>query len=279
MKSIMKKIKNWLAFILTAIVVITLATTIFIKGSIVKPTADFFVQLAIVISLTLMMKLWWYDYSEDKRLQEDDILQAKENYFKMLDQNVEDSNDLDKFLVILNKENRDHYIKNKIGSRTPQNMSVKKTKWNCFWHPSYKKMTEEEIGLIRYTKLYFKIQLKADRLRQLKSEEIMALTDSEMLYDSKNHAKQHKRTYQIVTTVLSFVLTTILASMAADEIMLNWLNVFKYIGYLCSITFSSVWTVLRAYKQTGEDTLDYLNRLKYIIDKYATYKKEGKTNG
>ena len=278
MKNTIKKIKNVLAFILTAIVVVTLACVIFIKGKLVEPTADFFVQLAIVLSLTFMMKLWWYDYAEDKRLHEQDIIDSKDNYFKMLDANVKDSNDLDEFLVLLNKENRDHYIKNKLGCRTAQNLAVK-NKWICFWHPSYRKLTKEEIGYIRYTKIYFKIQRKADKLRQVKSGEIMALSETEMLYDSRNHAKSHKRLYQVLTTVLSFILTTILAAMAAEEIMVNWVTIFRYICYLCSIIFTIAWTILRAYKQTGDDTLDYLNRLKFIIDKYATYKKGDENNG
>ena len=29
-----------------------------------------------------------------------------------------------------------------------------------------------------------------------------------------------------------------------------------------------------SWKQTGDDTFDYFSRLKFIVDKYATYKKE-----
>ena len=92
----------------------------------------------------LMMKIWWYDFAEDRRLGEDDIKNAKDKYFKMVDDNIEDSSDLDKFLVVLNKENRDHFITNKLGCRTIKNLS-KKTFWLCLFHPRYRKMTAEEI--------------------------------------------------------------------------------------------------------------------------------------
>lgn len=269
----MKIIKQWLSAILTVLVVGVLFSVIFIKGGFVTPSPAFFKELLIVCCLTLMMKIWWYDFAEDKRLNEEDMSKAKEDYFKIVDEVVLDSDELDKYLKILNQENRDHYVKNKMGCRTAKRLAVKNW-WICLWNPSYRKLTKEEIGEIRYDKLYYKYQRKADNLRQIKSEEIMALTSSEMLYDSKNYLKQHKRTYQVVTTVVSLVLTTVLASMALESIMLNWINVFKYITYLCSMVFTIAWTVLKAYKQTGDDTFDHLNRLKFIVDKYATYKEK-----
>jgi hypothetical protein len=277
-KNPMKIIKQWLSAILTALVVGVLFSVIFIEGGFVQPSPTFFKELAAVCCLTLMMKIWWYDFAEDRRLSEDDIKLEKENYFKIVDETIPDSDELEKYLKILNKENRDHFISNKIGSRTAKRLAVKNW-WMCLWHPSYKKLTPQEIGEIRYDKLYYKYQRKADNLRPIKSEEILALTSSEMLYDSKNYLKQHKRTYQIVTTIISLVLTTVLASMAMESLMLNWINVFKYITYLCSMTFTIAWTVAKAYKQTGDDTFDHLNRLKFIVDKYATYKEKEKEHG
>lgn len=272
-KNPMKVIKQWLAIILTALVVVTLFGVIFIRTELVTPSASFFLELLTVMGLTIMMKIWWYNFAEDKRLNEDDIIQEKNKYYIMVDNNIEDSNDLDKYLVILNQENREHYIRNKIGSRTAKNLA-KKTWWLCFLHPSYKKLTETEIGQIRYNKLYFKYQRKADKLKPIKSEEIMALSDSEVLYDSKNHLKEKKRIYQISTTIISIILSVFLASMALKEMMLNWENVFRYIAYLCVIVWTIATTIVTAYKTTGELTFDHLNRLKFIIDKYATYKKK-----
>lgn len=272
-KNPMRVIKQWLSAILTALVVGVLFSVIFIEGGFVQPSPTFFKELAIVCLLTLIMKIWWYDYSEDKRLNEDDIKEEKENYFNIVDSCVEDSADLEDYLVILNKENREHFITNKLGCRNEKNLA-RKTWWLCLLHPRYKKMTPEEIGKDRYDRLLYKIQRKADKLRLIKSEEIMALTSSETLYDSKNYLRQHKRTYQIVTTFMSVIFTTVLASMALEQLMLNWINVFRYLGYLCSMTFTIAWTITKAYKQTAEDTFDHLNRLKFIIDKYATYKEK-----
>lgn len=271
--NLMKTIKNWLAFGITMLLLVVLFGVIFISLDLATPGASFFLELGIIVGLTVLMRIFWYDFAEDKRLSEQDLIDEKTNYFALLDEVVLDTNDLDDYLVVLNQENRNHYIKNKLGARTAKNMAVK-NKWICFWHPSYKKLTETEIGIIRYNKLYFKIQRKADKLRQIKSEEIMALSDTEYLYDSKNYRKELKRRYQIAATILSTFFTILIASIAFKEIMLNWVNVFRYVTYLFSIVTTIAMTVVKAYKTTGEETLDWFNRLKFILDKYACYKEK-----
>lgn len=269
----MKAIKSWLAFSVTFLLLVVLFGVIFVTLDLATLGPSFFLELGIIVVLTFLMRFLWYDFAEDRRLNEEDLLQERDNYFKMVDEVVKDTNDLDKYLVLLNQENRDHYIKNKIGCRTAKNLA-KKTKWLCFWHPSYKKLSEAEIGEIRYNKLYFKIQRRADRLRPIKSDEIMALSDKEILYDVKNYRKTKKRTYQILSTILSTGFTILIASIAFREIMLDWTNVFRYVTYLFSILSTIAMTVLRAYRVTGEETKDWYSRLKFVLDKYACYKEK-----
>ena len=271
--TLIKTIKNWLAFIITVLLLVVLFGIIFVTLDLVSPGPSFFLELGIIIILTILMRFFWYDFAEDKRLNEEDLLLERDNYFKMIDEIVEDTNDLDKYLEILNQENRDHYIKNKIGSRTPKTMA-KKTKWLCFLHPSYKKLSENEIGIIRYNALYFKIQRKADRLRPIKSDEIMALSDKEMLYDVKNYRKEKKRKYQIAASILSTACTILIASIAFREISLDWTNVFRYLTYLFSIITTIGITILKAYRTTEEETKDWYSRLKFVLDKYACYKEK-----
>lgn len=268
-----KAIKNWLAFGITVLLLVVLFGVIFVTLDLATPGPSFFLELGIIVVLTFLMRFFWYDFAEDRRLNEDDLLQERDKYFKMVDEVVKDTNDLDKYLVLLNQENREHYIKNKIGCRTAKNLA-KKNKWLCFWHPSYKKLTANEIGEIRYNKLYFKIQRRADKLKPIKSDEIMALSDKEVLYDVKNYRKTKKRTYQIVSTILSTGFTVLIASIAFREIMLDWTNVFRYVTYLFSILSTIAMTVLKAYRVTGEETKDWYSRLKFVLDKYACYKEK-----
>lgn len=278
MKITIKTIKQWLAFILTALVAITLFGLIFIKAGLVQPSPSFFMELGIVLLLSILMKVWWYDYTEERRLSEDDIKLEKENYFKIVDASIQDVNDLDSYLFILNQENKEHFIKNKIGSRTPKTLAEKKW-WMLLLHPSWKKLTAEDIGQIRYSKLYYKTQRQSDKLKPVKSEQIMALSDSEQLYDARNHLQSRKRTFQIISTITSFALTIALSTLAMEQIMLSWANLFRYIGYLCAMAWTIAYTIIKAYKQVGDETFDYYARLKFIVDKYATYKEKEVSNG
>ena len=278
MKVTVKTIKQWLAFILTFLVAVTLFGLIFIKTGIVQPSPDFFLEVGIVLLLSVLMKVWWYDYTEERRLSEDDLKKEKESYFKMVDETIIDTNHFEKYIDVLNGENREHFIKNKIGSRSPKKLSDVNW-WHYLWHPNWKKLDAETIGNIRYAKLYYRIQRKADKLKPIKSEHIMALSDSEQLYDTRNHLPFKKRMFQLVSTLGSFLLTIALSVMAMEEIMLNWANVFRYIGYLCAMAWTISSTVIKAYRQTGDETYDYFARLKFIIDKYATYKETEVSDG
>lgn len=278
MKVTIKAVKQWLAFILTFLVAVTLFGLIFIKTGIVQPSPSFFMEVGIVLLLSILMKVWWYDYTEERRLAEEDLKEEKTNYFTIVDNVITDTNHFEKYVDILNQENREHFIKNKVGSRSPKKLS-EVTWWHYLWHPSWKKLTPEQIGQIRYSNLYYKIQRKADRLKPIKSEHIMALSDSEQLYDSRNHLPFKKRMFQLISTIGSFLLTIALSVMAMEEIMLNWANVFRYIGYLCAMAWTIASTVIKAYRQTGDETFDYFARLKFIIDKYATYKEKEVSDG
>lgn len=278
MKITIKTVKQWLAFILTFLVALTLFAIIFIRAGIVQPSANFFLELFIVVLLSVLMKVWWYDYTEERRLSEDDIKQEKTNYFKIVDATITDTNEFEKYLVILNNENREHFIKNKIGSRSPKKLSEINW-WHLIWHPSWKKLDKDVVGNIRYSKLYYRIQRKADRLKPIKSEHIMALADSEQLYDSRNHLQAKKRIFQAVSTVGSIMLTVALSVLAMEEILLSWTNLFRYVGYLCAMAWTIASTVIKAYRQTGDETFDYFARLKFIVDKYATYKAKEVSNG
>lgn len=273
-----RAVKQWLAVILTLLVIFTLFGIIFVKAGIVQLTPEFFMELSIVLLLGLLMKIWWYDYTEDKVLSDPEMKREKDKYFDIIDKVVLDSNDLEKYLVLLNQENKEHFIKNKIGSRTAKNLAQKEW-WMLLLHPSWRKLTPEQIGEIRYAKLYYRTQRQADKLQPIKSEQIMALSNSQQLYDARNHLQTKKRTFQIVSTMGSFLLTTAFSMQAIEQIMLNWENVFKYVCYLFTITFSIAWTVIKAHKQTKEETLDYYSRLKFIVDKYATYKEVTVKNG
>lgn len=268
----LKKLKQMLTSIVSLLIVIALFAIIFLVFDIVELTPQYFLELGIVLALTLCMKVMWYESTEEKILLSDEICEEKKNYFELIDERIDDINDLEKYLVILNQENREHFINSYIGARTAKKLAVKNF-WVCLIHPSYRKMTPEEIGYDRYERLYYKAQRKADKIKPITSDEIMALSEQKvLLHDSKNHAKEKKVGFQIGTTLFSFVLVTAISLIAIKEINDDWTNIFRFILYLTSIIWTICYTIIIASKNTRTETLGQLDRLKVIVDKYATQK-------
>lgn len=250
-----KKVKDILSTALTALMIVVLFGAIFVATKLVELTWNYVFECFIVIVIAVEIKLLWYPFGEEKRLAEGDLQKKKDDYYKYADENITDIYDFEAFLVLLNQENRENYVKNKMGCRNQRNTKPEK-----------------------YNKLYFKYMRKADKLRQIKASDIIELTDCKMLADSKNYLKQKKVIYQIFTTAISAVTMIGLATMAVDSIMLNWANVFRYLTYIVTIGTTLVTTVYTAYKTTGTETLDHLARCSYIVTKYKNWKEGGKRN-
>ena len=252
----LKKIdlKKILSFIVTALIVIVLFGIIFVKLELVTPSPTFFLELFAIVSLVIIVKFNWYDWAENKRSKEEDLIKAKEDYDKYVDKEITDIYDLEKFLKTLNEENRNNYIQNKLGNRT---------KDNC---PKYEELKE------KYTRLSYK------RVKEIKASDIKTRGNTLYLADAKNYQKEKKIIYQTITTIGSIIFSTILAYIGFKELMLSWANVFRYISYLFTIAFTMYNTITTAFKNTEVETLDHLTRLQFIVDKYVNY-KEGRHNG
>lgn len=270
-KTPIKFIRKWLSIILTTLVVVILFGIIFIQLDLIEPSASFFVELGCVLILSLQMKVYWYSYGENKRLEEDLTLQdSKNDYYKQVDTVIKDQNEFDIFIQHLNKENKENYVNNKIGSRTAQTLS-KSNKLFLFFNPKYKNKLPLEIGELRYEKLVKKYNRKADKLRKIKTSDFVSLSDTETLYDSKNYIKIKKRSYQIFTTLGAMLIMILLASIAFKEMLLNWESVFRFATYLGTIVWSSLMTVITSYKIAGDETMDYFARLSGMLNKYETW--------
>ena len=251
MKKTKINLKQILSIAVTVLVIIVLFGIIFVKLDIVEPTPTFFLELSAIISLIIVVKLNWYNWAQDKRIKEDDIIKATSEYDSYADKEITDIYDFEKFLKTLNKENRENYVKNKLKNRTKDN------------YPKYKELCDK----------YEKEAIR--RVPEIKSCDVKTRGSSLYLIDSKNHLKEKKYTYQVISTVWTIVWTTIMACIAFKEMMMCWANVFRYASYLCTIAMTMYSTISEAYKTTEEETLDHLTRLQFIIDKYVNY-KEGK---
>lgn len=254
MKNLFKNVKQLISIASTILIIIVLFGIIFVKLDLAEPGPTFFLELAAICVLVITIKFNWYNWAEDKRSKEEDIKEAERTYDENVDKEITDIPDFEKFLVILNKENREHYVQNKLKNRTPK---------NC---PKYNQLKEK----------YERLALK--RVKEIKSCDVKTRGKVINLVDAKNYQHQKKVNYQIVSTVVSISMSILLACISFKELMMSWENAFRYVSYLCTIC-TTMWTTIQtAFKNTEEEKFDHLTRLQFIVDKYKNY-KEDKKNG
>jgi len=244
-------LKQILSIAVTILMLILLFLVIFIVGEIREPSPTFFLEIGIISVLVLIIRFNWYNYGQDKKLAEKDITEKQENLDDYRDEEIKDIYNFETFLKTLNDDNRKYYIKNKMKNRTRENCK------------NYDKL------LTKYTNLSLK------KVRDIKSSDIKTRGNTLYLADSKNYANTKKLIFQIASSAISILLSIALACIGAKEIMLNWANVFRYIGYVFVMTWTALSTLTYAMRTTGIETLDYLKRIQFIIDKYVNW-KEGK---
>lgn len=299
MKNI-KTIKKWLSPIVTVLLLVVLFAVIFVPLGIAEPSSTYYIELGIITSLLIIIKTTWYSTTEESRMEQSDIKEAKEKYDDKVEEVIKDTKDFEKFLLILDDENMNRYIKEHIGSRTPYSLGL--CKYNKKLKKETKKayklisgnteediknrnelietfmqgLTPESFGKDKYDKLLIKIKNKADKIPKLKAADIITRGESKKYYDSKNYQKEKKRKWQTISTIISVVASIGLTSIAFREIMLAWESVFRYLTYAFAIFETIVMTVITANKNTYNECMDHLSRMEFIVDMYKSYKTSNK---
>ena len=246
----LKQIKQTLSFIITLGLFMVLYFVIFVKLG--QRTIDdaFWIEFLLISFIVSSMKSTWYNWSEDKVLADVDIIESKKIYDdRILTLNI-DPIDMDVFCDKLNEENKKKYISNKIGSKTKEN---------------YKK----------YDKLLTKLTKKADKIRPIKTQEIMTRCESLNIVDSKNYMKLRKYIYYTLTTTLSIGASITLAAIAFEEILQSQEALYRYLTYVIFAIYTILTSILAASRITRDETLGHLKRLEHIVDRYDMYKKKG----
>lgn len=255
MRISIKKVKDILTVALTSLMIVVLFGVIFVSLDLVELTWGYILECFVVVILTVEVKILWYPFGEERRKEQPDLEEKKAQYYRYVDANITDVYDFDTFLKELNQENKDNYVANKMGSRTRKNTPEAK-----------------------YNKLYFKYLRRADKLREVKSSDIIELTNTKTVADTRNYTKQKKIMYQTVTTLTSAATMIGLATIAFEEMMLNPASIFRFVTYIATIGSTLVTTIYKAYTTYGTETLDHLARCSYVVKRYISW-KEGKAVG
>lgn len=309
----MNKLKNWFSWILTVLIIIILFGVIFLTLEIAVLNKQFFVELGLIATLSIQMRFLWYSWTEYRVDDEEEVIDLIDTYDKNVLKSVTNTEDFEDFMVVLNEENRINYIQNKMRNRNKDNLAVKQwwkiwwiikakknilPEWEKFLNEEadrlnysqndiksmikdyknhfkleFKRRLETEIGILRFNRLDRIIGKKASRLRKVTSIEIMTRGTSKIIIDVRSKAKSKKAVYHSVSAISTLFTSTLFASIMYKEIMLNWENVFRYLGYLFTLAYTIISTIFKAYRLYKDEVTGHLSKLQYVLDRYESYKE------
>ena len=186
-------VKSSLGIVLTTLTLIILFGIVFVGTGLAELSNRFYTELLCVSILAIQTRFFWYNDTEAKVLLEEDIVKAKKAYDDMIDNTKIDITQLDKCLDELDIENRKTYRDSLIGFHTKDNTKPWKYKW-----------------------IVWRANVKADKIKKLKSTDIMTRGNAVVLYDTTNYITKEKISYQVFSGVLSVCITVVLASIAFE---------------------------------------------------------------
>lgn len=247
------KLKKWIGPTLAILTIIALFGVVFLELGWAERSSRFYTELALVSVLALQSRFYWFESAESKVLSSDEIISAKKIYDDMIERTKINVTELDLCLIEMDRENYENSLKSTIGFSTPQNIGQKK-----------------------YKKLVAKAHKNANKIKKLKSSDVLTRGENLVLYDSKNYQNKNKFTYQVVSGLLSIAIVIIITMIAFEQIKMSWENLFRYLMYVWSMFVSMVMTIIYATKKTRDNTLEHLSRLQLIVDRFVIWRDANK---
>ena len=120
-----KTIKKWLSSLLTGLMIVVLFGIIFIILEFSDPSPAITLELALITCLVVSVRIIWYSAGEDKASEDLTIKANKAAYRDLIEKGDLDQEELEDFLEELNVENRNLWVKSKLGNKTPKNYMYK----------------------------------------------------------------------------------------------------------------------------------------------------------
>lgn len=245
----MIKFKQWLASIVTILMVVVLFGIIFVQLDIAEPTPTFFIEIAIIAALMAVVRFFWYNDGESKAADEEAIVAAKNAYGVRVSEVIQSQEDFEVYLEYLNAENRRLWIQNKLRGKTEKNCENYQEIYNKLVDQSYKKVKPITIS------------------------QILTRSPKNQVITAKDYTKMLKTLYQVFSVVFSLGSSIVLAFLAYESLKLSWTNVFRYITYLFSIVWSLFTANIKGYRTYKTETIDHISRLTMIVNRYEDWKK------
>lgn len=266
------KFKSWivrsLGILNTALSLALIYLILFKDGKIQPISAATAIEFVIVITLAISTKFFWYTSTESDIRLSDDYNSKRRSVGTLIEEEIEDARDFDKFIDNENLENYNRYVTNRCGSLTVDNykLSIRDKIHKLF----YKK--DKAYYVRRYI---ISVERKASKIHKLSGANIRALvTTTDGLTDDRNFANTKKMSFLLSSTIFSVVFMFVTAMLAFDDKtdIDRTRALIKMCIYVANILFSILQSVLKARLVVLTEDMAYFNKVISIIEKYSSYK-------
>lgn len=241
-------IKKWLAAVMTGLLTGVLFGIVFVVlGLNDISNESFTIESCIVTIMLIVLRFFWYEDGEDRA--EELLRPTKQAYADLVEQNILDQENLQKFLDELNKKNRKAWIDNKLGSKTEKN------------YPKYEKL---------------KARLERNVARKvplITITQIMTRSSRTEILSGRDFKTIRKIIQQASAFVISIAWSILISLIAFKQLNMTAENVFRYVTYLFSMTWAIITSLIKGYNTNKKETIDHIARLTMIVNRYAVWKK------
>lgn len=243
-------IKKWFATIFTGLLVMVLFGITFIALDIVDPSSDFGLEFCVVTIAVVLIRIFWYNNGEDKASKEQAIIDAQKKYIDLIDTTITDQEDFEQFLDELNQQNRDNWVKHKLGNKTDK---------NCKNYTELKDKLDRQVGFW---------------VRPITISQILTRSSRYAVITARNYKKRNAIIYQSTTLILSILATAATSAIVFKNFVFEWSKIIKFATYLMNIVWAMMSSVSSGYKQHKEEVIDLVSRLTMIVNRYDDWKSK-----
>ena len=267
--------KGWKKIILNTLGIITTAGTLaiiylilFMTGTIKELTTETVIEYIILLILALSTKSFWYASVENSIRTSKQYEDTINNVVSIMNEEVTDTYDFDRFIHYENINNYNTYILNRCIGLTVNNYRYR-------WYDRleiiirwiFKRKKPKHFYAERYVKY---VTYRATKIHKLSSANILTFRESaEGLIDDRNPARKQKFIYLIGGSVTSAALmfTTAIMSFTMKDSINMRATIIKMLMYSVQILTAILQTILNAHVNVSKGDSVYFRRLINIFNK------------
>lgn len=247
-----KFFKSILATLSVAVTIVMIYILFFYNPTFREITEGFWIEVTMMTYLSVQTKIFFTGLAEDAFNENKTVKAAKTDYDNRLDKNPIDVDDLDTCVKNLDIININTRIRKKIKNKTSKNCK------------NFKKKLEK---IVKWSLIL---------IRPIKSDEILSRQTEGLYITSKNYYRVKKILNIIFSTLVALIMSYLIAITDMGEYFADDALMARFYMYIGVIVFTISTTVIQIYNLGKKETIAHINRLNSILDRYESWKANGR---